>query len=49
MSKTHKIGLISFYDTHPINEDEILIKATAQGASLDVLTQIDLKDFDQDH
>jgi len=49
MSETQKTGLIGFYDTHPINEDEILAKAAAHGASLDALTQLDLKDFDQDH
>ena len=49
MSETQKTGLISFYDTHPINEDEILTKVAADGASLDALTQADLKDFDQDH
>ena len=49
MSEAQKTGVISFYDTHPINEDEILAKAAAQGASLDALTQADLKDFDQDH
>ena len=49
MSETQKAGLIGFYDTHPINEDEILAKATAHGASLDALTQVDLKEFDQDH
>ena len=49
MTETQKNGVISFYDSHPINEDEILAKAAAQGASLDALTQTDLKDFDQDH
>ena len=49
MSESQKTGVIRFYDTHPINEDEILAKAAAQGAPLDALTQIDLKDLDQDH
>lgn len=49
MTETQKNGVISFYDSHPINEHEILAKAAAQGASLDALTQTDLKDFDQDH
>ena len=49
MSEAQKTGVIRFYDTHPINEDEILAKAAACGASLDALTQVDLKDFDQDH
>jgi sarcosine/dimethylglycine N-methyltransferase len=49
MTETQRSAVVNFYDTHPINEDEILAKATAQGASLNVLTQVDLKDFDQDH
>lgn len=42
-------GIVRFYDTHPINEDEILAKLAARGAVLDRLTQDELKDFDQDH
>ena len=42
-------GVVQFYDTHPINEDEILAKLAARGASLGRLTQDELKDFDQDH
>lgn len=42
-------GVIAFYDTHPINEDEILAKLAARGDALDGLTQDRLKDFDQDH
>ena len=49
MNEAQKTGVISFYDTHPINEEQILDKIAAQGASLDALTQGDLKDFDQDH
>ena len=49
MSEAQKSGVIKFYDTHPINEDEILAKAAEQGASLDDLTQADLNDLDQDH
>jgi ubiquinone/menaquinone biosynthesis C-methylase UbiE len=49
MSEVQKTEVIAFYDTHPINEDEILAKAAAGGTSLDALTQADLKDFDQDH
>ncbi|HET7238232.1 MAG TPA: methyltransferase domain-containing protein [Terrimicrobiaceae bacterium] len=41
--------MIKFYDTHPINEVEILAKLAARGISSDVLTEDDLKDFDQDH
>jgi sarcosine/dimethylglycine N-methyltransferase len=49
MNDNQKNGVINFYDTHPINEDEILTKAAAQGTSLDALTEEELKDFDQDH
>jgi len=44
-----KTGVIHFYDTHPINEDEILAKLRARGDDPDELTQDQLKDFDQDH
>jgi ubiquinone/menaquinone biosynthesis C-methylase UbiE len=44
-----KTGVIHFYDTHPINEDEILAKLRARGDDPDKLTQDQLKDFDQDH
>ncbi len=49
MSTGQKAGVIQFFDTHPINEDEILAKLSARGTNLDTLTEDDLKDFDQDH
>jgi sarcosine/dimethylglycine N-methyltransferase len=49
MSAVQKAGVIQFYDTHPINEDEILAKLAARGTNLDALTEDELKDFDQDH
>ena len=49
MSNAHKTGVIGFYDTHPINEDEILAKLAARGDDLNALTEDRLKDFDQDH
>lgn len=49
MSVVQKAGVIRFYDTHPINEDEILAKLAARGADLDTLTEDKLQDFDQDH
>jgi ubiquinone/menaquinone biosynthesis C-methylase UbiE len=49
MSAVQKAGVIQFYDTHPINEDEILAKLAARGTDLDRLTEDELKDFDQDH
>lgn len=44
-----RAAVVAFYDTHPINEDEILAKLRARGDTLDALTQATLKDFDQDH
>lgn len=49
MTDARKAGVIRFYDTHPINEDEILAKLKARGTRLEALTQDELKDFDQDH
>ena len=49
MNESHAIGVVGFYDTHPINEDEILAEVTARGASIAALSEDDLKDFDQDH
>jgi len=49
MSADQKAGVIQFFDTHPINEDEILAKLAARGINLDTLTEDELKDFDQDH
>ncbi|MEM7407876.1 MAG: hypothetical protein AAF458_21480 [Pseudomonadota bacterium] len=49
MSAPLATDLVSFYDTHPINEREILAKAEAAGASLENLTQADLAAFDRDH
>ena len=49
MSDAHKTGVIGFYDTHPINEDEILAKLAARGDDINTLTEDTLKDFDQDH
>ena len=44
-----KSAVIRFYDTHPINEDEILAKLGARGDDLATLSEDQLKDFDQDH
>ncbi|MBT6274583.1 MAG: methyltransferase domain-containing protein [Chromatiales bacterium] len=49
MGDKHQTELTQFYDTHPINEDEILAKVKAQGADLNALSQPDLQDLDQDH
>jgi sarcosine/dimethylglycine N-methyltransferase len=49
MKDPQKTAVISHYDTHPINEDEILAKLAARGADLDALTVDELKELDQDH
>ncbi len=38
-----------FYDTHPINEEQIIQKLQIQGISLETLTEDILQDYDQDH
>jgi ubiquinone/menaquinone biosynthesis C-methylase UbiE len=42
-------AVIRFYETHPINEFEILAKLRADGVALEGLTEEVLKDYDQDH
>jgi sarcosine/dimethylglycine N-methyltransferase len=42
-------AVVDFYDTHPINEDEILAKLRAAGKNVEALTEGDLSEFDQDH
>jgi ubiquinone/menaquinone biosynthesis C-methylase UbiE len=49
MAGTHKEGVIHYYDTHPINEEQILANLAARGDKLDELSEDQLKDFDQDH
>jgi sarcosine/dimethylglycine N-methyltransferase len=49
MIDSHRSNVIGFFDTHPINEDEIVAKLAARGATLGSLSEDDLKDFDQDH
>jgi ubiquinone/menaquinone biosynthesis C-methylase UbiE len=41
--------VIQFYDTHPINEEQILQTLRDKGVSLETLTEETLKDHDQDH
>jgi ubiquinone/menaquinone biosynthesis C-methylase UbiE len=38
-----------FYDTHPINEEQIIQKLQKQGIPLETLTEDILQDYDQDH
>jgi len=49
MHDTHRAAVAGFYETHPINEDEILQKLSGRGLDLGRLTEQELKDFDQDH
>ena len=49
MELTQAGAVVGFYETHPINEDEILAKLRAAGKNVEVLTEGDLSEFDQDH
>lgn len=49
MSGATPDGVVRFYDTHPINEEEILAKLRAAGLDPQHLTQAELARFDQDH
>jgi sarcosine/dimethylglycine N-methyltransferase len=42
-------AVISFYETHPINEDGILARLCAEGIALEGLTEATLQNYDQDH
>lgn len=41
--------VVSFYDTHPINKEQILHALETRGIALETLTEDTLKDYDQDH
>ena len=42
-------SVVHFYESHPINEGQILTKLRAAGVDLDGLSEEVLKDYDQDH
>lgn len=42
-------SVVSFYDAHPINKEQILHALESRGVSLDTLTEDILMDYDQDH
>ena len=42
-------SVIQFYETHPINEEQILHDLARDGVELTTLTEEVLKDYDQDH
>lgn len=45
----HLSGVVDYYDTHPINEEQILRALESNHVQLDALTEDMLKEFDQDH
>ena len=45
----HLSGVVAYYDTHPINEEQIMRALDAQGVKLTTLTEEELKNYDQDH
>jgi SAM-dependent methyltransferase len=42
-------SIVHFYETHPINEQQILHDLARDGVALDGLTEAALQDYDQDH
>jgi len=42
-------AVVRFYETHPINEQQILHDLARDGVALDGLTEAVLQDYDQDH
>ncbi len=46
---THRDRVLHFYDTHPINERQILEKLAEDGIDLAALSEDDLQNHDQDH
>ncbi len=49
MSGNDQGAVVDFYDTHPINERQILEKLAADGFDIDHLTEDILQAYDQDH
>lgn len=45
----HKDAVVTYYDTHPINQQQILDKLERDGIALEGLTEADLQNYDQDH
>lgn len=46
---SHKKAVVTYYDTHPINEHQILEKLERDGIAIEGLTEAVLQDYDQDH
>lgn len=50
MTQDLQVGAVTeYYDTHPINEKQIIGKLQAEGVDLSVLTEDTLQNYDQDH
>lgn len=49
MTDSITADVIGFYDTHPINEDEIRAKLRARGMAPEAVTEQEMSEFDQDH
>ena len=47
--ESHTASVTQYYDSHPINEEQILRTLASKQISLDGLTEDVLKDYDQDH
>jgi len=45
----HRQAVVTYYDTHPINEHQILEKLERDGFSRAGLTEAELQNYDQDH
>lgn len=45
----HRNAVVTYYDTHPISEHQILEKLERDGIALDGLTEARLQNYDQDH
>ena len=47
--EAHTRNVVNFYDTHPINEQQILEKLELDGVDLSTLTEDILQNYDMDH
>jgi len=48
-SQKHRENVVQFFDTHPINEQQILSNLSRDGIALESLTETVLQEYDQDH
>jgi sarcosine/dimethylglycine N-methyltransferase len=49
MTDLHSTNVVQYYDTHPINEAQILATLQSKEITLEGLSEEVLKDYDQDH